>query len=564
MTYIISKIIVYLNKSFFLILLILSLESQGFAEEAGDFRPLTLDEKIGQLLIIPACELRGDDHYEDLQRILREGKAGGILLKQGTADGQRGLIDKLQKISPLPLLCLQDGEWGVSMRLSDVISFPRNLTLGAVQDLSLLFSLGQEIGRQCNLVGTHLNLGPVVDVNNNPLNPIIHMRSFGEDPFQVALRAEMVMRGIQSMGIIACAKHFPGHGDTSVDSHVDLPYVPHDREHLQNIELFPFRWLIQSGVKSVMSAHLYVNALAEQELLPATFSRQIITEILQNEMDFQGLVITDALNMKALAKNFSTAEIALNALMAGHDMLLYGDHIAPNIDQILRSDVPEAFAALKRAVENHEISEEMIDRHVQKIMQKKKELGLFQKRCCDPLPNLDATINTPEAYALKKRLFQEAVTVLRHDGMLPLKEEAVAVIEWGSSPYFKAELEKAFHTEGMKLDDPRLFAKLKECSCAVLALSKFPTLLPNFELELNEEAILHALSQCGIPIVAVVFGSPYTVSKIAQFASIVVAYENQREAQEAAADVILGKLSPKGRLPVSVRPHFHAGSGIFW
>ena len=175
------------------------------------------------------------------------------------------------------------------------------------------------------------------------------MRSFGEDPFQVALRGEVIMRGMQSQGIFACAKHFPGHGDTSVDSHVDLPYVTHDREQLEKVELFPFRWLIRSGVKSVMSAHVYVHALAEAALLPATFSKQILSNLLQKDMGFKGLIISDALNMKAVAKISSPARIAVDAFLAGHDLLLYGDHIAPNIDQILRSDLPEAFNALKAA-----------------------------------------------------------------------------------------------------------------------------------------------------------------------------------------------------------------------
>ncbi len=534
----------------------------GSADNRELLEHLTLDEKIGQLFIIPACELRGEDHLEDLQKILREGKAGGILLKQGTADGQRALIEKLQSISPLPLLCLQDGEWGVAMRLADVISFPRNLTLGAIQDLSLLYSLGKEIGRQCSLVGAHLNTAPVVDVNNNPLNPIIHMRSFGEDPFQVALRADLVMRGMQSMGIIACAKHFPGHGNTSVDSHVDLPYVTQDKELLQTIELFPFQWLIHSGVKSVMSAHLYVNALAEQELLPATFSKQIITSTLQNELGFHGLIITDALNMKALAKNYSTSEIVIHSLNAGHDMLLYGDHIAPNIDQILRIDLPEAFSALKRAVEKNEISEEVIDEHVQKILQIKQELGLFQKRSCDPIDRLGEKINSPEAFILKKHLFEQAMTLLKSDGMIPLKAKTVAVIEWGNSPFFRAEIEKMFPVDAMRLDDPHLFTRLKECCCAVLALSEFPVQRPKFELEFNEEAILHALAECGIPVIAVVFDSPYGILQLPAFATLLVAYENQREAQEAAAGVILGRLSPKGRLPVSVKPFFPVGSGL--
>jgi beta-N-acetylhexosaminidase len=439
------------------------------------------------------------------------------------------------------------------MRLSDVIAFPRNLTLGAVQDLSLLYQLGQEIGRQCRLVGTHINLAPVIDVNSNPLNPIIHMRSFGEDPLQVSFRGEMLMRGMQSQGIYACAKHFPGHGDTSIDSHIDLPFVMHDREQLQKIELFPFNWLIQSGVKAIMSAHLYVNALAEAPQLPATLSKQIVTDLLRNQMCFEGLIISDALNMKALTNRYSAKQIAVEALSAGHDLLLYGDHIAPNIDQILRSDLPEAFAALKQAVESKKISEEQIDAHVNKIIQAKRELGLFEKFPSKRQENILEEINSPLARQLKKRLFQEAITVVRNEGMLPLKQEKVAIIEWGTSSHFNSLIEETLITEVVSITDPQLFTKLQDYSCAILTLSKS-----------NEELLLDALLEIKIPLIAVLFGTPYSIAKLPVFSALVVAYENQREAQEAAAEVVLGKLSPKGHLPVSIQPHFQAGMGLSW
>lgn len=525
---------------------------------------LTLDEKIGQLFIIPACQLRGEDHLEDLQKLIHEYKVGGILLKQGTADGQRALISSLQKISPIPLLCVQDGEWGVSMRLSDVIAFPRNLTLGAVQDLSLLYALGQEIGRQCQLVGTHLNTAPVVDVNTNPFNPIIHTRSFGENPLQVALRAMMLMRGMQSMGVMACAKHFPGHGSSSVDSHVDLPFITEPAPRLHHTELLPFRFLVQSGVDAIMSAHLYVNALAEQGLLPATFSKKIITKLLHEDMGFTGLTITDALNMKALAKSYTPAEIALRAINAGHDMLLYGDHIAPNIDQILQNDIPEAFLALKNAVQTGEVAESAIDQHVYKILHVKDALGLFQNSSCAKIEDLQNKINTQEAYALKERLFQEAVTVLCNDNILPLHPKPTAVIEWGSSPFFKQALEETLPIETISLEDPHLFTRLEEYSSAVLSLSNFPSQRSHFEVESNEEALLHALSASGIPIVAVIFDSPYVLLKLPSFTALVLAYENQKEAQEAAAEVLLGKLQPKGKLPVNLLPHFPLGTGLSW
>ena len=514
---------------------------------------LTLDQKIGQLFVIPACQLRGEDHFIDLQKLICEGKVGGVIMKQGTAVGQRNLIAQLQKLSSVPLLCMQDGEWGVGMRLSDVLTFPRNLTLGAVQSLDLLFQCGQEIGRQCRLVGIHLNLAPVCDVNCTPRNPVIHMRSFGEDPIQVAVRSQCVMRGIQSMGVLSCAKHFPGHGDTAIDSHVGLPILEHDWKRLQRIELFPFLSLIAAGVKVVMSGHLCLSSIVEEPLLPATFSKKMMTDLLQTQLGFKGLVISDALNMKALSKNYTPSQIAVKALLAGHDFLLYGDHIAPDVDQILRNDVPQAIAAIKAAVEKGEISEALIDTKVKKILKVKEEMGLFKDATYEPIENLIEKINTPEAYALKKKLFQEAITVVRNEALLlPLKEKNMALIEWGESPVFANKV----NTTRFSLNDPELFEKIKEYSCLVLSLAKFSLTAPHFGLDADDEKRFNELSKCGIPIAAVVFGTPYALSKLPLFNAIVVAYEKQNEAQDAAADIIFGQLPPKGQLPVSVPPHF--------
>jgi len=487
---------------------------------------LTLDEKIGQLFIVPACQLREEDHFKDLEQLIVHGKIGGIILKQGTAEGQRQLISKLQSLSSLPLLCVQDAEWGVGMRLSDVSPFPRNLTLGAVQDNSVLYQLGQEIGKQCRSVGVHLNLAPVCDVNCNPLNPIIHMRSFGEDPVQVGVRSQCVMSGIQSMGVLACAKHFPGHGDTTTDSHVDLPLIRHDLQRLQSIELLPFQSLIAAGVKAVMTAHLCVEALVEEKGMPVTFSKRVVTDLLQKELGFQGLVISDALNMKALSKYHCPEEIAVKALLAGHDLLLYGDHLAPHIDQILRHDVPKAFAAIKAAVANGEISEASIDAKVTKILKIKSEIA---SATYEPLENL----------ALQKKLFEEAITVVRNEGIFPLKAKRVALVEWGEFSVFANELQ----ADRFLLTDPKLLEKMKGYECLVIALA---------QTSQEVEGILHCLSNCKIPTAAVIFGSPYILGKLPLFNAMVVAYEKQNAAQKAAADVMLGKLTAKGRLPVTI------------
>ncbi len=475
---------------------------------------LTLDEKIGQLFIVPACELRGEDHVQDLRRLIQEHHIGGIILKQGTAPGQVALIEKLQQLSSIPLLCVQDGEWGVAMRLTDVISFPKNMTLGAVQDLDLIYQLGQEIGRQCRIIGTHLNLAPVVDVNSNPRNPIIHMRSFGDDPLQVALRGELVARGIQSQGVMACAKHFPGHGDTAFDSHVDLPVI-------NKLELYPFQHLIDSGISCVLTAHLSLDNET------VTFSPRIVTDLLQQQMHFHQLIITDALNMKAVTLHHTTEEIALRALLAGHDLLLYGDHIAPNIDQILRVSIPKAIAAIKEAVQSGEISEELIDAHVNKILQIKQSL---------PKP-LAEPINTPESQSLKKKLYEEAITLI---GDLP---QDFALVEWGEAPAFK----EALSCDTYSLFDPDLNEKLQKYSSCVLSLANITSVPPHFGIPPEITSL-----QLPIPTTAVLFGTPYSLSQLPPFAALLIAYERDSDAQQAAAGVLLGRLPAKGKLPVKI------------
>ena len=513
---------------------------------------MSLEEKIGQLFIVPACELRGEDHFDDILRIIKECHVGGFLFKQGTAQGQVDLIEKLKLASDMPPLMVQDGEWGVGMRLNDVISFPKNLTLGAIQDLELLYQLGQEIGSQCRLVGAHLNLAPVVDVNSNPGNPIIHTRSFGEDPLEVAKRGEKVMQGIQSMGVLACAKHFPGHGDTSVDSHVDLPTINCSRERMQRVELLPFEWMIRSGIQAVMTAHIDVPAYAEIKSYPATFSPRIVSQLLQTELGFDGLVITDALNMKALSKSYSAGDIALYAFLAGHDLLLYGDHIAPNVDEILRAEVPQAFLAIKEAVRNGVISEEMIDQRVKKVLEIKEALGLFNEVAQIRVGNVRNRINTPEAFALKKRLFDEAATLVYDIGILPLPSEKIAFVEWGDGGVLSERLKAEHDVDVYSLSDPDLFGQLQRYSKIVLCLSKYRSFARDFGMNREEEGLIRSLVELKVPVVTIVFGTPYSLAMLPTFSALLICYENEKEAQEAAAEVLLGHLSPHGRLPVSL------------
>ena len=501
------------------ILALLFCASQLSADWAEDrLSQMTLEEKIGQLFIVPACPQRGDEHLQDLQEMLEKYQVGGVILKQGTAEEQLRLIRWLQERSKVPLLCVADAEWGLGMRLSDTLSFPKNLALGALQDQSLIEKVGEEIGRQCKRVGIHLNLAPVVDVNSNADNPIIGMRSFGENPHAVAACGTLFMKGHEKGGTLTCAKHFPGHGDTSVDSHEALPSVTRPWDRLLRVELLPFKRLIKSGVPCVMTGHLLVPALDATQ--PATFSYEIVTEILKTTLGFRGVVISDALNMRALTNNFSSEEIALRAYGAGHDLLLYGDHIAPNVDAILREQVPAAFAALQ----GEDLAD--LDARVLKILRLKQKV-------IEPVPSEDELYDdlySLPARKLKRELFRSAITLLKNENILPLKDQQIRWIHLGETVEEKG--------------------------------SFFPNLFV-IELFRSTPENLHyaeQLAKSGIRTILVHYLSPYQLPQI-DFKAIILAYSPDEDAQDAVQDLLFGKLKPQGRLPVTI-PGYPRGSGL--
>lgn len=464
---------------------------------AYEINSLSLEEKIGQLFVVPARYSEDGSHKQDLINIINNYHIGGIILKQGDPVCQVKLIEELQAESKIPLLCVQDAEWGLSMRLKNTVKFPKNLTLGAIQDNSLIYRLGKEIGRTCNLVGNHLNLAPVVDVNCNPKNLVIHTRSFGEDPQNVTSKALAYISGLAFERILTCAKHFPGHGDTAVDSHVDLPIINHPFERLVEIELVPFAAAIEAGIPCIMTAHLSFPSL--EPLLPVTFSSKIVTELLKKQMGFHGLVITDALNMRALTNYYQTHEIGLKALLAGHDLLLYGDHIAPNIARILTQDVPQAFNRIKKAILDGELAEKELDAHVEKILKTKESLNFSLTS-----ENLLEKINSDEAKQLKRELYRSAITLV-------------------SDP---------LHLIPLSSSDDAVIISLYE--------SPTPEMVESIR-QLQKEK----------PVIVVLYQSPYSLFHFDKSMTLIMAYENDPDAEEAAKDLIFGNLIPTGKLPIS-------------
>ncbi|MCB1114969.1 MAG: hypothetical protein KDK71_00745 [Chlamydiia bacterium] len=334
---------------------------------------LSVEEKVGQLFIVPACP---KFETESLDVLMSSCHIGAVIIKQGHPKEQIPFLNRLQRRSKLTLLCTGDAEWGLGMRMEETLSFPKNGVLGKVKDLTLLYQVGKAIGTQCRIVGIHLNFAPVVDVNNNPENIIIGMRSFGEDPVRVAECAAQVVQGMKEGGALSCLKHFPGHGDTSIDSHKGLPLIPHDRAHLEKVEFVPFKQNLSAD--AVMTGHLLVPALDPEH--PATLSKAIVTDLLKGEWGYQGLVVTDALNMKALSERYTVEDIALKAFLAGHDLLLYGSHRYNDVEVLLKEVIPKAYQAVLSEVKNGSIPLAVLDARVLKILELKERLGLHEQR----------------------------------------------------------------------------------------------------------------------------------------------------------------------------------------
>jgi beta-glucosidase-like glycosyl hydrolase len=460
------------------------------------FADLTLDEKIGQLFMAPACPMRGEDHWQDWVVLLNNYHIGNAIVYQSDIASQIQFLDRLQARSKLPLLISADAEWGLGMRMKGMISCPRNMTLGAMENVELIYEMGKEIGRQARSVGVHMNLAPVADVNNNPKNPIIHTRSFGDDPSRVAECVSAYSRGMQEAGLLTCGKHFPGHGDTTVDSHKDLPVLEHSRERLEAIEFVPFKRLIQNGVDALMTAHLYVPCL--DPIYPTTLSEAVFQKLLREEMGFQGLIVSDALNMKALADRYSVEEVAVRARKAGCDLLLYGDHKNPNIDDIMRVQIPRAFRALKEAYLTGELDLEKLDETVARIMAAK------EKVC--------------RAIYLKKRLFQEAVTQIG---------EIQLVGNRGYLSIGKGEFDATLTA--------RSFDSFDQVIISV------------YQLIPESYALIEALADKAIVCWYV---SPYGLQNIPSCKNVLIGY--QSEAEEAVLDVLYGRKQAKGHLPVKL------------
>jgi len=519
------------------------------------YAQMSTDEKIGQLFMVMAFSEQGESHFEQIKSQVKEYHLGGIIFSLGGPVEQTHWLNKLQQSSKTPLLIGMDAEWGVAMRLDSVQAFPWNMTLGAIQDNKLVEAIGNRIGEQAKRLGVHINFAPDVDINTNPKNPIIGNRSFGEEKENVTQKGLAFMKGMHQAGVLSSAKHFPGHGDTAKDSHLDLPLIRFDQQRLLSTEIYPFDRLMKAGVSSVMVGHLNVPAL--EEGIPSSLSKKIIEEILIQRNNYKGLIITDALNMGAASEVSKINSIDVAAFLAGNDILLI-----PN-------DIKKAVKKMKRAFKQKKFTEERLAHSVKKILKAKYKVGLAK---FSPIPTatIAQDINTPKDDYLIHKAMGEAITLVKNDAVIPLKEkEIVGFLSLGDATG------EHFH---QSLSEGQILQRLTftgDISTVVNAAKNLSTIVVGFhrsnaspwkaaDFSPKERALLKALNEKHKVILAT-FVKPYALSKLADlpsFEGIIVGYQNNNPAQEQVAQLLLGKKEAKGKLPVSIHQEFPAGHGI--
>lgn len=518
---------------------------------------LTVEERIAQCYMLSAHT----DSLPEMARVeslVRAGRAGGIIFFRGHPTTQLDWTNKLQSLSRVPLMIALDAEWGLGMRLDSTPSFPHNLTLGAVSDNTLIRQMGEEIGRECRRMGVQVDFAPVVDINSNPQNPVINDRSFGEDRYKVAVKAVEYADGLQSSNVLACAKHFPGHGDTDKDSHKTLPTVLKPLDKLEAFELFPFRVMLSNGIGGVMVAHLNVPVL---DSVTTSLSKKVVTGLLKEQMHFDGIVFSDALNMKAVTSQYAEGTIDSIVFMAGTDVLEYSENPEKGQEKILA------------AYRDTTLADSILEAHVKKILAYKYKLGL---REWHPLSteNLYYDINTDTAIALRRALFEKAITIAADDGrQIPLQNliahrtASVSIDHRGYSDFQKAVFEFAeiplFNSPRESNDTliPLLdtLSKYDRVIVDLHGMSRMPA--TNFGINQNTLDFIDSLSR-RTEVVLVIFGSPYSLKFFESQKNIIIAYEDNEVTQPAAANVLFGAMPALGKLPVSASDKFKAGMGI--
>jgi beta-N-acetylhexosaminidase len=524
---------------------------------------LSSQQRIAQLFMVSAYSNKSEDHKKKISKLIRKYKIGGLMFLQGGPQRQAKLTNYYQSISKTPLMIAIDAEWGIAMRLDSALRFPWQMTLGASMDTTLIYEMGVEIARQCKLIGVNINFAPVVDVNSNPKNPIINNRSFGENAKRVSSLSLAYMYGLQDNNILACAKHFPGHGDTDKDSHKTLPTISHSKQRINKVELVPFKNLINNGLGSVMTAHLFIPSLDSSENTPISLSRKVVTGLLTQEMGFKGLKFTDALNMNAVSDLYEPGDLDLKALIAGNDILLCAE------------DVPKAIENIEAAIAAKEISQIDIDYKCWKILMAKKWMKLDNYKPIETDLIKDSVI-TEKTRDLNEKLVKSSITLLQnYDNLIPLQKLdtlKIASLSIGESANsFQKMLNNYSRVDSFSISEN---ATIKEQAVILDKISSYNLVIvsvhksnanawKDYKISKNTDIFLQTIALQS-KVVLTIFANPYSINSLLftdNFDAMILGYQNSKLAQEIVAQSIFGGISIDGTIPISTK-HFNINSGI--
>jgi beta-N-acetylhexosaminidase len=567
-------------KYFLLLALCLTISKFGNAQNSAAqkwadsvYNTLSPDERIAQLMVVRLSAIDSKTkvvsfYDKQVSALIKQYNVGGICLFQGSPVKQAHIVNALQAQAKTPLLMCIDGEWGLGMRMTDsVLSLPKQMMLGAVQDASIVYNYGKIVAEQCKRMNIQVNYAPVVDVNNNPNNPVINDRSFGEDKYKVALYGIQYMKGMQDNGVMACAKHFPGHGDVAVDSHKDLPVINKSREQLDSLELFPFREIFNAGVGSVMIAHLSIPAIDNTPNKPTSISKNNVMDLMRNQLGYQGLTFTDALEMEGVRKFYPDGAASAESLVAGNDMLC------------LPGDVPLALSKIKDAIKNKRLSWADIEMHCKKVLLAKYQYGLPNLSPINT-ENLTADLNR-SINAMRRTVAENAITILKKtdDAFFPLAPPAktnskkeVAYVSVGNSTdnAFAKRLRSDYNADvfyfNYKQDAGRILSMVslikKRYKKVVIGIHNYAR-VPANNFGISQAAInLVTQLQQQTSSITFVFGNPYAIKNWCDAKNLIACYEDDEIVQLTAADLLQGKIVAKGKLPVTICDAFPFGTGI--
>lgn len=513
------------------------------------YRNLSQDEKLGQLFIVALYTNKGEDYISQIRNIVTNDKIGGLILMQDDAAREINLVNEFQQKSKVPLMIGMDAEWGLFQRIATAHKFPWAMTLGAIQDKNLVYQMSAKIAEDCHRMGINWDFAPVVDVNTNPNNPIIGNRSFGSEVNNVISSALSYSNGLQDNNILAAIKHFPGHGDTSTDSHLDLPLVSHNTDRLNTVELAPFKALMDKGIGGVMVAHLYVPSLESGKGIPASVSKNIITGLLKDKLGYKGLIITDALNMGAVANKYKPGELDALAFKAGNDIMLFSQGVS------------EGKKLIQKAIDKGEIPQSRVEESVKKILLTKYFLGLTQYTPKNP-ENINADLNNDSHKTLVQNLYANALTLLKDEKkLLPLTGKQIYYVPLEEAPYQTFANRLGTNVMIKKADE---INTIPAGSTVVVGFHKDnSTAYKPYKISAESKKVLADLTK-NQNVILNVFGSAYALKDIdiSKVSTVLVSYENNDDSMNATADALNGKTKIWGRLPVLVNDQLKAGMGI--